>query len=368
MARTTKMSMKELSDTDDLATCLVLDPLLGFKTHKMEISPLPKIPLESCDQLKEKLVKFQRTLDFNTTFEELGKLAGECFHSMGRHQQELLRQHISRYLKAFLLDSGVKIESCDRYTSEINGAKITSTRQWLQGQRVAVLVGCIARLTPDDEALLKEGVNDFSIIFSSRKHCPQLWLGPAAFINHDCSPNSKYVAGEGNVAYVEVIRQISPGEEFTCCYGASYFGEENETCECCTCESNGEGHFRKRDPPKPPTAQRKYRVSKMERAPLMKDAKRAAIVLELSALRQSSPEIPMVSSLDRTAPEELEKILEDYKKFRLGPRVGKKDLDNAHQASSHAHRFCLFMAAGLPMAITPAEKGVCANHDQEYDQ
>lgn len=37
---------------------------------------------------------------------------------------------VYRYLSAFLLDSGIKIESCDRYSSETNGAKITSTRHW----------------------------------------------------------------------------------------------------------------------------------------------------------------------------------------------------------------------------------------------
>ena len=187
----------------------------------------------------------------------------------------LLKIHICRFIE-FLNPalSGLNLVICNRYSGDKKhpaGGKIISERYFKKGELLTYLTGVVAsdrtgkngqrvsqitgkkRKLHDDDSYYESNrsviipdVNDFSVTVSCRTKEHQLWLGPAAYINHDCRPNCKLRATgttSSSTAIYEVIADVKPGEELCIHYGNNFFGDNNCQCECMTCELRSRGFF-----------------------------------------------------------------------------------------------------------------------------
>ncbi|GMT12973.1 hypothetical protein PFISCL1PPCAC_4270, partial [Pristionchus fissidentatus] len=235
----------ELCAYDDMATTMVVDAMLNFTTHKMN-HRRRYIKTDERRAASQIMEDFAKNNDFVITLRKIFSMKSvRAFlaHQTDNKRAEF-RDHLLRFLQMFSFKAGFTIEPCSRYSAEHNqGARLVVTRHWQKGDRIDRLCGVISELNAAEEAaLLRKDQNDFSVMYSTRKQCAQLWLGPGAYINHDCRPSCKFVPN-GRTASIQALRDLRPGDEITCFYGDHFFGDSNERCECCTCERLGRGAF-----------------------------------------------------------------------------------------------------------------------------
>ena len=160
------------------------------------------------------------------------------FHSRLKSdkEQEDFRRHMRKYISIWLPDCPFEVSTTNRYTIVTQEAAVTARREIKKGETVRYLVGNLVPMTPEEEKDLGLTRRDFSIVMSSRKRTPSMFLGPARFANHDCKSNARLVTCGSEGMQIVAARDIGVGDEITVTYGDNYFGEDNCECLCLTCE------------------------------------------------------------------------------------------------------------------------------------
>jgi len=156
-------------------------------------------------------------------------------------EKEDFRRHMRKYINIWLPDCPFEVSTTNRYTIVTHEAAITARRPIKRGETIKYLCGNKVEMTPEEEKDLDITRRDFSVVMTSRKKTPSLFLGPARFANHDCKANAKLVPRGSEGMLVVAEREIAVGYEITVNYGEHYFGEDNCECLCATCEAGARG-------------------------------------------------------------------------------------------------------------------------------
>ena len=150
-------------------------------------------------------------------------------------------RHARKYLHMYHPNAGFEIDRTYRYKTDKVESRLLATKEFLPGTELKHLTGVIASLTPEEEIQLEN--RDFSVMFSVYRKCMCLFTGPARFINHDCDPNckvsisfNKFISLSSGEITVQARKQINIGDEITCYYSSTYFGDNNIDCLCESCE------------------------------------------------------------------------------------------------------------------------------------
>ena len=156
-----------------------------------------------------------------------------------RHRKEKddFTKHLRKYINMWNMDCAFEVCTTNRYTINTHEAAVKARREIKKGEIIKYLCGTLVAITPNEEKELDLTRRDFSIVMSSRKKTPSLFLGPARFANHDCNANARLSTVGMDSMQVVATRHIAKDEEITVTYGEDYFGRDNCECLCATCES-----------------------------------------------------------------------------------------------------------------------------------
>ncbi|KAK4054419.1 histone lysine methyltransferase Set9 [Microbotryomycetes sp. JL201] len=276
-----------LSGADDLCSRLFLDFCIfdepkvdGRRTGKMDMRGKAEPRLSDADlELAREIVRKLRRSEI-TAAEATDKLCERLSYfktfvnKWDPDDEDLFKVHVKRYCYAMRPDSGIAFHETDRYTRTVKTVQkqasdspsraiaaaaaaatanrtpdtfievgVFATRSYKKGETIQ-LRGGVADLSEEEDDKMREdgGRSDFSVLWSDRKKCFCLLLGPARFVNHDCRNNVVFQLTGSNMTF-KVIEDIEIDDEIFTHYGDHYFDMNNARCLCATCQKFKRGAF-----------------------------------------------------------------------------------------------------------------------------
>ncbi|KAK6341312.1 Histone-lysine N-methyltransferase set9 [Orbilia brochopaga] len=246
------LSLRLLSNFDDILTDVLVDKLF-YWTNIRKVHPRYQSNRTIKDKQVGDIIRTHVCVSRNVQAAtdrllEIDGIKRFCQKLRPEEKSDFVK-HVKRYIEIYHPDTAYEVSTTNRYTLTSLEASVVARAPIAKGEVIKNLSGVMVTMTKEEEAEFNEASNrDFSIIHSSRKAGAQIFLGPARFVNHDCSPNCRFVSASKSTVTFAALRHIEPGEELTVYYSDDYFGPDNAECLCQSCERDMKGGWAKSIP------------------------------------------------------------------------------------------------------------------------
>ncbi|KAJ9639545.1 histone lysine methyltransferase Set9 [Coniosporium tulheliwenetii] len=240
LAKKGGLTLSQLASYDDLITDALIDHVYYWTTIRKN-----RARYSSCRGVREEEIAriLQNSViiakDPAEAVQQLLQTAGlrKYYERLATDdEKEHFVRHLRKYVNIYMPDCPWEVTTTNRYTISTPEASVTARKEIRKGEVVKYLSGIQVAMTREEELNLDLTRRDFSIVMSSRKKTPSLFLGPARFANHDCDANARLSTKGPHGMQIVSTKHIEVGEEITVTYGDDYFGEDNCECLCATCE------------------------------------------------------------------------------------------------------------------------------------
>ncbi|KAK1091267.1 histone lysine methyltransferase Set9 [Friedmanniomyces endolithicus] len=245
------LTLSQLANYDDLITDALVDRVYFWSTiRKLNPTYHPSRGVAeetTTDILRRHLIHSRDPSAAHAQLLLLPGIAKYLRQLRTEDEKEHFERHLRKYINIYLPDCPFEVGTTNRYTVLTAEAAIYARKPIRKGEAVKYLSGIQVAMTEAEERLLSSRT-DFSIVLSSRRKRPSLFLGPARFANHDCESNARLNTSGPHGIHIVARRDIGVGEEITVEYGEDYFGEGNGECLCASCERGGRNGWDPRGP------------------------------------------------------------------------------------------------------------------------